>query len=398
MKKNIRKCGIILGIILVIFILSMLVLKVIGDSTYSFKPLFDKTMTSETVNNFSVAPTKDALTFARYEDSSGIHVLLVTNYTSDWIEGIDINTALQDDEINILNLFKTNGYNKFADLNKEKTITRVSADKIIIPIDTSNKHIAMGGNYLEHGKEVNIENPWIFPKIVSPTNAFANVPRNTEMLDSEVEMGLVILEDLKKEDGFPEYMGIILVNDFSDRKLLVEKTNIMSKEACTGCTAGKSRENYLPIGNLLIIPRDFQTFYPDIEIQLYINEKLRQKASVSELTLNPSQIIEYIWTNANKLYNYQNEKIPLIDNPNLIKEGTIVLTGTPAGVIFSPPSGKQIMEGIANYGLSFNWWNRSPLDSYFKGAEESGVFLQSGDRIISSGTYLGILNQNIVPE
>jgi hypothetical protein len=56
------------------------------------------------------------------------------------------------------------------------------------------------------------------------------------------------------------------------------------------------------------------------------------------------------------------------------------------------------MDGIPGYILSFNWWNRSPLDSYFKGAEESGVFLQSGDRVISSGTYLGILNQNIVTE
>jgi 2,4-diketo-3-deoxy-L-fuconate hydrolase len=323
MKKNIRKYGIILGIILVSFALAMLVLKAIGDSTYSYKPLFDETLTSDTIHNFSVAPAEDALTFARYEDSSGIHVLLVTNYTSDWIEGIDVNTALQDDEINILNLFKTIGYDKFTGLNKDTVITRVSADKIIMPIDTGSKHIAMGGNYVEHGKEVDIEDPWIFPKIVLPTNASADVPRNTGMLDSEVEMGLVLLDDSQKEDDFPEYMGIILVNDFSDRKLLVEKTNIMSNEPCTGCTEGKSRENYLPIGNLLVIPRDFQTFYPDIEIRLYINEKLRQKASVSELTHNPSQIIENIWTNANKLYSYQNEEIPLIDNPNLIKEGQL---------------------------------------------------------------------------
>jgi 2-keto-4-pentenoate hydratase/2-oxohepta-3-ene-1,7-dioic acid hydratase in catechol pathway len=217
------------------------------------------------------------------------------------------------------------------------------------------------------------------------------------MLDPEVEMGLVVLDDLRREDGFPRYIGLILVNDFSDRKRLVQNSDPNSDEPCTGCTEGKSREKYLPIGNLLVIPRDFEAFYPQIELRLYVNQQLRQKAPVGELTLKPRQIIDTVWDNADALYDYNGKKVPLLSNFDVIQRGSIILTGTPAGVVFSPPTFRQIMAGLPGYIFSFDWSNRSPLEGYFKGAEESGAFLQKGDQVISSADYLGILYQTIYP-
>ena len=382
-------------IVLVGFLLTMGVISMIGDRTYTYTPLFDEMMPENTVKNFMVAPTETALTFARYESEAGIQVLLVHRYTADWIEGVNLNDALQTPETDVLVLFETEGYDRLAKLNHTVALVRIASENVVIPIDTGERHIAMGGNYLEHGQEVAIETPWIFPKIVQPTPAFADVPWNTTMLDPAVEMGLVLLNDLRKEDGFPEYMGIILVNDFSDRKRLVQYTNPNSDDPCAGCTEGKSQAMYLPIGNLLVVPKDFETFYPQIELRLYVNNALRQKAYTSELTLNPRQIVNTIWENAEALYDYQGGKTSLLANPDLIEKGTIILTGTPAGVVFSPPTFRQIMSGIPGYILSFNWSNRSPLDGYFRGAEEARLFLQKGDQVISSANYLGILDQRI---
>lgn len=384
-------------IILIGFLLTMGVIGIIGDRTYIYTPLFDETMPENTTENFLIAPVDVALTFARYEDEIGQHVLLVENYTADWIEGIDLNTVLGDPKTDISAIFESEGYEGLAELRRTAETVRVPSVNLVMPIDAGDRNIAMGGNYLEHGQEVAIETPWIFPKIVQPTTAFADVPRNTTMLDPEVEMGLVLLGDLRQDDGFPQHIGIILVNDFTDRKRLVLNTNPNSPEPCTGCTEGKSRENYLPIGNLLVIPKDFETFYPEIELRLYVNNQLRQKASAAELTLDPYQIVDTIWENKDALYNYQGEEVGLLDDQELVEKGTIILTGTPAGVVFSPPSSRQIMAGIPGYVLSFNWSNRSPLEAYFDGAEEAGVFLQEDDRVVSSAKYLGVLDQSIIP-
>lgn len=89
--------------------------------------------------------------------------------------------------------------------------------------------------------------------------------------------------------------------------------------------------------------------------------------------------------------------MPLVRGDGLIPARTIILTGTPGGVVFRPPTSRQVVAGIPPYILSLAWSTRSPLDAYLTGAHTSGAFLQPGDEVIVRAERLGLIKSRIEP-
>ncbi len=61
----------------------------------------------------------------------------------------------------------------------------------------------------------------------------------------------------------------MLCNDFTDRWSLVKGIDFDEPRGTTGFPDGKGGEGMLPIGPLLVIPRDANAFYRGLTIELW---------------------------------------------------------------------------------------------------------------------------------
>lgn len=136
------------------------------------------------------------------------------------------------------------------------TRVSVSATDLGLPVDLGDHHIAAGTNYPEHAGEAEVEEgPFLFAKLVEPSGPRATVPAGDALLDYEVELAFVTLEPLAEGD-VPETMGLVVANDYTDRATLLRHVDVWDPASGKGFTTGKSRPGYLPVGDLLVVPRD----------------------------------------------------------------------------------------------------------------------------------------------
>jgi len=66
-------------------------------------------------------------------------------------------------------------------------------------------------------------------------------------------------------------------------------------ESGTGFTTGKSFPGHLPVGNLFVIPRDHRRFAEDLELELWVNDGLRQRSKASEMIWDVDEILARTW-------------------------------------------------------------------------------------------------------
>jgi 2-keto-4-pentenoate hydratase/2-oxohepta-3-ene-1,7-dioic acid hydratase in catechol pathway len=201
---------------------------------------------------------------------------------------------------------------------------------------------------------------------VLPTPANAEVPRgDSRLLDYEAELGFVALADLRA-DTEPT-LGLVLGNDFTDRGSLVRNLAFDAEMGTTGFVEGKSREGYAPIGNLLVIPKDLERFYRQVELSLYVNGRLRQRAKAGGMVWGPEKMLKEIFARENWTFHRHDGTVPLLPGAGTIPRGSIIFSGTPAGVIFKPA----------------NLWNH-------------WAYLRPGDEVVMRSDWLGVLRNRIV--
>jgi 2-keto-4-pentenoate hydratase/2-oxohepta-3-ene-1,7-dioic acid hydratase in catechol pathway len=268
---------------------------------------------------------------------------------------------------------------------------------LLTPFTAGQYHIAAGTNYPEHGEEVNIDSPFLFPKLGAITPPFSAVARRDALLDYEVELALVLLADHPLDGTAPAALGLTIVNDLTDRERLVRGLNLLDIDSGAGFPDAKSRDGVLPVGSFLVIPRDWKTYSADLELELYVNGGLRQRSTTSAMIWSPEQIFREVAARQGRLLPYQGSTVPLAPPGGTLAARTIILTGTPEGVVFRPPTARQVMAGIPPYALSFAWSTRSPLDRYLAAAHASGAFLQPGDEVLLRAERLGLLRTTVAP-
>ena len=217
------------------------------------------------------------------------------------------------DDFNPKNL-NTNTINKIKDLNFE-TLPEIDSKSRIGPCITNpGNFFAIGLNYKAHAEETGAkppEFPVVFNKsvhcIIGP-NDNVIIPKNSQKLDHEIEIAMVIGKKAKRvsENDAQEYIfGYCICNDISEREWQKEKGGQWVK--------GKSGDSFGPLGPYLVTKDEINDLF-NLNLTLDLNGKRRQTGNTCLMIFNFNFLISHL-----------SSFITLMP-------GDIITTGTPPGV------------------------------------------------------------------
>jgi len=256
----------------------------------------------------------------------------------------DISSHIKDLNPDSLN-FET--INKLNDINFENLPELTSSERMASCITNPGKFVAIGLNYSDHAAETGAKpplEPIVFMKATSSINGpndDIEISKDSQKLDWEVELGIVIGKDLKnisEKEAEKHILGYCLVNDISEREWQIEKMGQWVK--------GKSHDTFGPIGPYLVT-KDEISDINNLNLSLDVNGKRMQTGNSKTMIFNVFYLVSYL----SKFMSLQ--------------AGDIITTGTPPGV-----------------GMGM----------------KPQVFLKAGDKIRLSIDNLGEQNSKVVPE
>lgn len=211
---------------------------------------------------------------------------------------------------------------------KSENVVEMSEITLMAPIPFPNQDlICLGVNYLDHAKEsaafknealVAKTYPVYFSKRVNKASGVKDgIPYNKEafeQLDYEVELAVIIGRDAKnvaKKDVMDYIFGYTVVNDVSARDVQMRHGQWYF---------GKSMDGFTPMGPVILTADTFEGI-PNLKLTSKINGELRQCSETSLQQFDIPYVIEEL------------------SRGTTLKAGTIIATGTPAGVGlgFKPP-------------------------------------------------------------
>lgn len=198
----------------------------------------------------------------------------------------------------------------FGDFKKTDKSFDLNSVKLLTPVEPS-KIVAIGLNYKDHAKELNMpipQEPIIFLKpatcIIADGESII-YPSIVGQLDYEAELGIVIKKKAKDvpEKKVKEYiLGYTCTNDVTARDLQTKDGQwCRSKSFDTFCPIGPYIEtNGIDANNL--------------DIKLYLNGILKQSSNTNDFIFRIEQLISFI------------------SNVMTLLPGDVISAGTPSGV------------------------------------------------------------------
>lgn len=335
-------------------VLSVVAALFMGYGFYVSRPAVD--VAWDPTAPHDIADPATALTFARTASS----LIRVTRHHGDTVEGVDVTAGLQGTG-DLIESYARLGYAGLAELSGPAITVPIA--ELIVPVDFHYPHLAAGTNYSKHAEEVYLDDPpFLFPKLAR-AGAWNDPVAFHPRLDFEAELAMVPLADIDSPDDGVDY-ALVLCNDFTDRWTLVRQLDLGAPMGTTGFAAGKGRPSFLPTGYLFVIPES-ATFYESITLELAVNGEARQRFSAGDMILKVDDIVRQAFDQAGRTFFDGDEPVNLLPAGG-IPRGTLILTGTAAGVLFKP----------------VNLWNQ-------------GFYLQHRDRVVTRATYLGHLDNRI---
>lgn len=307
-----------------------------------------------------IADPAEALTFAR---SNGA-LIWVTDHEGDAVRGFNLTrlfgAAATADFIKFVSTLDTSRLPDPASGGQ-----RYPLDTLTMPMKYREPSIAAGTNFKEHADEIYSDDPpFLFPKLAAASQWNDPVPF-VPRLDYEAELCMVPLDDIDSPEAIPDF-ALVLCNDFTDRWTLVTQMDLGQPLGLTGFAAGKGCKRCLPTGYLVVVPRS-PDFYLTLELSLYLNGVLRQQFGMRDIILPIEDIVARAFATRDADFRMGEASVPLLPHGG-IPRSTLILTGTAAGVLFRP----------------VNIWNQ-------------GFYLREGDVVRTEGTFMGHLENRIVP-
>ena len=239
----------------------------------------------------------------------------------------------------------------------------VAAKDFVAPLDENIQLFAQGLNYQSHRDETGVgdgedsEN-LIFLKgastLCGPNDDILR-PKNCELLDYEIEMGVVLKKDIHQtveitDANLGAYLGgIILTNDVSARDFMFGAPMIQWYK-------GKTQKTFCPAGPVLYLldEGDADKIY-DLDLKLWMNGELKQDSNTNQLIHKPSKTLTELSTFTK------------------VNAGDCILTGTPGGVLLQT----GLKTGLA---IILNLTNDKKRRAKLIAAQKGSVkFLQAGD-------------------
>nr|WP_166175956.1 fumarylacetoacetate hydrolase family protein [Altererythrobacter segetis] len=189
---------------------------------------------------------------------------------------------------------------------------RIEDVRLLAPLRPG-KYLAIGMNYAKHVAEMgHAERPrhqyWFNKQTTCINGPFDAIdPGVTEMLDYEVELGVVIgraAKGVKAADALDHVFGYLVANDVSARDWQRHSPTF---------TMGKSFDTHGPIGPWIVTANEI----PDpqaLALRCLVNGEVRQQSSTADMSFSVAEQIEYLST------------------AFTLEPGDLLATGTPEGV------------------------------------------------------------------
>lgn len=189
---------------------------------------------------------------------------------------------------------------------------RLDAVRLLAPLRPG-KYLAIGMNYARHVAEMgHAERPahqyWFNKQTTCINGPYDAIePGVTEMLDYEVELGVVIgraAKGVRAAEALDHVFGYLVANDVSARD--------WQKHSPT-FTMGKSFDTHGPIGPW-IVTADEIADPQKLDLRCFVNGELRQQSNTSNMSFSVAEQIKYLST------------------AFTLEPGDLLATGTPEGV------------------------------------------------------------------
>ncbi|MGH9134664.1 MAG: fumarylacetoacetate hydrolase family protein [Ilumatobacteraceae bacterium] len=218
-------------------------------------------------------------------------------------------------------LLTVGGLARVADLTASAPSLLLADVVLEAPIAQPPNFLAIGLNYSAHVAESGMAKPdvpVVFNKqvtcVTGPSDPIEVPAVAPDWVDYEGELGVVIGErcrNVKAADAPGVVAGYLVVNDVSVRDW---------QRATPTMTMGKSWDTHGPIGPWLVTGDELPDPH-DLRIRTWVDDELRQDARTSQMIHDCWHLIEHLSTAFTLL------------------PGTIIATGTPAGVgfVMDPP-------------------------------------------------------------
>ncbi len=187
--------------------------------------------------------------------------------------------------------------------------------------------IAIGLNYADHAAEAGQpvpKEPIIFnkaPSCICGPNDDTMLPKGSEKLDYEIELGIVIgsrARYLAKRKAMDAVAGFCLANDVSEREFQIERAGQWTK--------GKGCETFGPLGPWLVT-KDEIADPQKLDMLLTVNGETRQKGSTRTMIFGCAHLVWYC------------------SQFMVLEPGDVIITGTPPGVALGMKPPKYLKAG-----------------------------------------------------
>jgi len=349
-----------------------------------------------------VKSTAEAITLSRFSKNEQVHTFAVQQDDGQMLTGVDISEELGRYDINSFDVIKGLTYENIVKLISGSTKRTTIRYSDLLPSVAGREHLAIGINYVDHGKETGQVKPFMFPKYVE-TDAAIHQLNYTEgwFLDHEVELGIVFPSAVCSAADFNEMMiGFLVVNDFTDRATLMRKMDSQNITGGKGFPDSKSKMGFLPTGPYLVIPKDWRVFVKELHLRLSVNGTIRQDGDAKDMVWDIEKIVERSLSVKGKNDSYYQDKMVKLFEGNCIPANSIILTGTPAGVVFKAPSKSYIFRMVTKWIFTGGFFTAKMhpyiVQQYYKKQFKNPGFLKPGDHVETSVSYLGTIRTTVV--
>ncbi|MBY5931444.1 fumarylacetoacetate hydrolase family protein [Tateyamaria omphalii] len=356
-----------------------------------------------------VLPSSEAITLAKTH--TGVP-LLVTGLADGLIKAIDLTNHGAQLGADLFDAFAAVGETRLAKLEMEATgssgvghAESYTFAQLASAAGDGERHLSSGTNFPEHAEETNSQSVFAFPKFGPPSPPVTTVvKREGVLLDYEVELCVRFDRDIATVEDFDAARkGFFLCADFTDRAVLSRMIDVDNFDSGSGFSDAKSGPDFFPTGPFLVIPTDWERFVTAERITTHRGNSLRQDARGGEMILNFRQLIEKALSDLeSERFVFRGQHFHLLDQKRLAR-GQALMSGTPEGVIFMPPTSLQITRGGLQYVLSGSFLRGqsgydSVVEAFIREELRAGRFLQAGEVIRYSSSSMGEISITVVSE
>ncbi|WP_017665553.1 fumarylacetoacetate hydrolase family protein [Porphyrobacter sp. AAP82] len=345
-----------------------------------------------------LAPLGEAVTLAAYRGDDGkAATLLVTGFDRASVTGIPLAvlgaTTTGDPLRDLASLPRLPDA---ADPLPASPRLSLTYDALLPSAPPGLVHIGTGTNFPEHAAESRSGAVFQFPKFGSATPARTRIAAQPRiLLDYEVELCMRFDRDIASLADFDAAMkGVFLCGDFTNRNALVALADPDNLDSGYGFSDSKSGPGQFPSGPFLVVPRDWKRFVAGVRMTTAVNGDMRQDARGREMELDFRALVEKALGDMSRARFLYRGAFHRLAPEGRITADMTVMSGTSEGVIFTPPTRADLIEGLLAYGRAGGPASGEGLVETVKSvfvANElaSGHFLKPGDRVSHGSDRLG---------